>query len=226
MAQGGNKGIFIASIIGIPAAIVAAVAATLISSNLPPDDATEPSHSVSSPAEPTVPSSSLSPEPGDASGGQAAVADPATLPTEFVPVSVSLSDSVSTQWCKRDGNSGFGWNNGTGTIAGQGHTSGFRCLVGYTPVVGFVDLVVPPDASHFSVVAGQSDDASQVGTLVHFEVLDVVSATPLAQADVPFGAPVQFDVPVDQLVRIRLQVSVDSSQPASTWAAWADPAFR
>lgn len=225
MADAEFKKAFIVAAIGIPAAIVAAVLGTLITNAVtagppPPVEASAASGRTSS--TPSAPAES-SPTPLTTAAPESA---PLVVPTKFAPTTVNLSDELSSQWCKRDGNTGFGWNNGTKTVAGKGHTGGFRCLVGYAPLVGYIDFAVPEGATSFTTVAGQSDDASNVGNTVRFEIIDAVSGTVLGDESLPFGSVANFNVPVSDMIRIRLQVSVDSSQPGDTWASWADPTFH
>lgn len=217
------KKILIGSIIGIPAAIFAAVVAGWIGQLI---STPEPG------ATPTVAASEVElDEPtlrAAGPGTPTATGDPASeAPAVFAPVTVELSDSVATQSCKRSGNSGFGWNDGVGTIAGVGYVGGFRCLMGYSPALGYVDFTVPAGATEFSTTVGQSDDASWTGSVVRFEIIDVANGSVLAVSDLAFAQSALLEVQVTSTVRLRLQASTTTpADETSTWASFGDPTFR
>lgn len=155
---------------------------------------------------------------------------PASSAPGFAPVELKLDDATLKQACKGRYGVKF-WGKGASPIAGTPYVGGFGCELKPAEATGYVDFLVPPGATRLTVVVGQRDDSQETSAIVRFEVRDVVTGNALVSHDLPFGTSKPVDIPVEDLPRIRLQVSwlkldASSSGTKGVQAAWAEPTFR
>ncbi|MCL2092188.1 MAG: Hsp70 family protein [Micrococcales bacterium] len=186
----------------------------------------------------------VSPDAVPQTSPQSPVADQSAAPgpSASAPVSVTaLSlDKAAAQGkgCYRERSYGaeFEWGEATASIAQRSFRTALVCLLGDKDQVASIDYVVPNGATTFKATVGQDDNSGGTGKLVRFEVLDVTTNQPLESVDVRFGQASDVSVSVEDLVRVRLEVTVIENSDVGqrgypgdlnrlTTVAWADPTF-
>jgi hypothetical protein len=215
----------VAAVLSVIIAVIALPQLQQKSDSEPPESA--PSTQTSAPEEePTDPeTANVEQSPSPSTKG--------TPPTaaEFVPAALTLDDAAQTERCHPAGNTGNSWEEELVSIAGTAYTSAFSCSLNYdSPAMGWIDYLVPPGATSLHAVAGQADDSPGTTGVARFEVIDALDNTVLATHDLGVGEAAPIDVPVEGVIRVRLQVSfVSSAESARDYpiiVAFGEPAFR
>lgn len=135
----------------------------------------------------------------------------------FSPMLVSLNDAAQLERCRPANNSGSSWREEVASIGGVSQPTAFVCGMGFErPTSGYIDYLVPRGATRITAIAGQLDDSPNTTGVVRFEIVDVTTNSVLAGSDLSFGQSLQLDVPLDGVVRIRLQATL-VSYSTSPW---------
>lgn len=147
----------------------------------------------------------------------------------FVPTPLALDETVSREGCGND-SVRPGWNPSSPQIAGRGHPEGLECIVNTTPSIGTLEYLVPQGASIFSATVGQPDDVNNTTLTVRFEVINSSSGEVLAAREVRYGEAADFNVPVTDVLRLKLQTSLVTwtTEPSGLYgaAAWASARYE
>jgi hypothetical protein len=154
---------------------------------------------------------------------------PASEPTSFAPLPLTVDDATDQSRCEVPGWSGTFWKNGISSIAGTPYTTGFSCELIYRETFGTIDYLVPVGATRFGAVVGQPDDASNTTLVVRFQVINTSSGEVLALNDLAYGQSADLDVPLGDAIRITLRIDVisyiDVPRERRGAAGWAEPTF-
>lgn len=192
------------------------------------------SESAASRAPSPIPSMDRSPSPSLATSMSPSLAASSSPTAQGVLRELTIGDAQAKAECM---GAGFGSQHSWESMSSlqgdevvhmrrQIQLHGFACRMTGEHATGSVDYVVPQGVTKFTAMVGQSEGSQTSDAVVTFEVIDVTAGKTLETRELPLGEAVDLDVPVADVTRIRLQVTV-TKQNGSTelWAAWANPRF-
>jgi hypothetical protein len=210
-------------VVGLLVAILGGLVVAALAIVNPGDDspASVPTSTVSSAASDPFPTDNPSLQPSA----------PAPLADVFSPVPLTLANATERSDCDIPSMTGYDWDSEISSIAAMDYTSGMSCKLAYRETSGYLEYLVPPGATHLTVVAGQPDDARNTTITVRFQVIDTITGAPLVEPlDLVYGQSAALDVPLAGAIRVTLQVDVLSYEiephEEVGAAGWAEPTFR
>lgn len=133
---------------------------------------------------------------------------------------LTISNSVASQQCKREGNTGYSWRNTRIAIDGKDFVPALYCQL-QRGAVGWVEYNLSRKYTLVESAVGFSDEASSTEDRARFEIIG--DGTVLATTTLGFGERSILTADVGGILRLRLQVTKLTDSGQSPEAGFGNP---